>query len=104
MGITKFVLKRPVTTVLVVLCLFVFGLSSLLSSKLELTPDMEMPMLVVFATYPGANPEDVEELVTEPMEDSVATLNGIDRIISYSNENMAFLLLSYEYGEDLDKA
>ena len=104
MGITKYVLKRPVTTVLVVLCLFVFGLSSLLSSKLELTPDMEMPMLVVFATYPGANPEDVEELVTEPIEDSVATLNGIDRIISYSNENMAFLLLSYEYGEDMDKA
>ena len=48
MGLTKFVLKRPVTTILAVLCLIVFGLSSVLSSKLELIPEMEMPMMVVF--------------------------------------------------------
>ena len=51
MNITKTVLKRPVTTVMVVLCLIVFGLSSVLSSKLELTPSMDMPMLVVFTTH-----------------------------------------------------
>ena len=56
MGLTKQVLRRPVTTVLVVLCLIVFGLSSVFSSKLELTPEMEMPMLVVNAVYPGSAP------------------------------------------------
>lgn len=60
MGLTKQVLRRPVTTVLVVLCLIVFGLSSVFSSKLELTPEMEMPMLIVNAVYPGASPEDVQ--------------------------------------------
>ena len=59
MGLTKQVLRRPVTTVLVVLCLIVFGLSSVFSSKLELTPEMEMPMLVVNAVYPGASPQHV---------------------------------------------
>ena len=49
MGLTKKVLKRPVTTVLVVLCLIVFGLSSIFSSQLELIPEMEMPMLIVSA-------------------------------------------------------
>ena len=60
MNITKSVLKRPVTTVMVVLCLIVFGLTSVLSSKLELTPPMDMPMLVVFTIYPGASPDDVD--------------------------------------------
>lgn len=66
MGLTKQVLRRPVTTVLVVLCLIVFGLSSVFSSKLELTPEMEMPMLVVNAVYPGASPEDVESWSQSP--------------------------------------
>ena len=47
MGLTKFVLKRPVTTILSVICLIVFGLSSVLSSKLELIPEMNMPMMLV---------------------------------------------------------
>lgn len=66
MGLTKQVLRRPVTTVLVVLCLIVFGLSSVFSSKLELTPEMEMPMLVVNAVYPGASPEDVRSWSQSP--------------------------------------
>ena len=59
MGITKFVLKRPVTAVLAVLCLLVFGLSSVLSSKMELIPEMNYPMLLISSTYAGASPEDV---------------------------------------------
>lgn len=104
MGLTRSVLKRPVTTILAVLCLIVFGISSVFSSKLELTPEMEMPMMVVFAVYPGANPEDVDELVTKPIEDEIGTLNGIKSVNSYSNENMSIVLLQYEYGTDMDKA
>lgn len=104
MGLTKGVLKRPVTTILVILCLIVFGLSSVFSSKLELTPEMEMPMEVIITVYPGANPEDIDELVTKPIEDEIGTLNGVKSINSYSNENMSFILLQYEYGTDMDKA
>ena len=64
MGLTKKVLKRPVTTVLVVLCLIVFGLSSIFSSQLELIPEMEMPMLIISAVYPGASPDDVDQLLS----------------------------------------
>ena len=104
MGLTKGVLKRPVTTVLVVLCLIVFGLSSVLSSTLELTPGMEMPMLVISAVYPGASPEDVEELVIQVIEDEVGTLNGVDSMTSLSSENFGIVLLQYDYGQDLDEA
>lgn len=104
MGLTKKVLKRPVTTVLVVLCLIVFGLSSVFSSTLELIPEMEMPMLVINAIYPGASPEDVEELVTKVIEDEVGTLNGVDSMTSMSAENYTIILLQYDYGMDLDDA
>ena len=104
MGLTKLVLRRPVTTFLVVLCLIVFGSSSLLSSKLELTPDMELPMMVVYAMYPGAAPEDVSELVTKPIEDDLSTLNNVKQTTSYSMENVSFILLQYEYGTNMDKA
>ena len=104
MGLTKQVLKRPVTTVLVVLCLIVFGLNSVFSSKLELIPEMEMPMLIINAIYPGASPDDVEELVTKVIEDEVGTLSGVDTVTSMSSENMALVLLQYEYGMDMDQA
>lgn len=104
MNLTKSVLKRPVTTALVVLCLIVFGISSIFSSKLELTPEMEMPMMVIFTTYPGANPDDVTELVTKPIEDEVGMLNGIKGVTSSSGESISIVLVQYEYGTDMDKA
>lgn len=102
MGLTRGVLRRPVTTVLVVLCLIVFGLTSIFSAKLELTPEMEMPMMVISAVYPGASPDDVNELVTQPIEDAIGTLNGIKGVTSSSSENVSIVLLEYEYGMDMD--
>ncbi|WP_367568810.1 efflux RND transporter permease subunit [Lacrimispora sp.] len=104
MGITKGVLKRPVTAVLAVLCLLVFGLSSVLSSKMELTPEMNFPMLLVSSVYPGANPEDVNDLVTKVIEESVGTLSGVKNVQSSSQENVSIVFLEYEYGTNIDKA
>lgn len=104
MNFTKTVLKRPVSTVLAILCLFVFGLSSVLSSKVELTPEMNIPMMLISTVYAGASPDDISELVTKPIEDEVGTLSGIKGTTSYSQENVSILLLEYEYGTDMDKA
>lgn len=104
MNLTKTVLRRPVTTLMVVLCLIVFGLTSVLSSKLELIPPMDMPMLVVFTMYPGASPDDVDELVSQTIEDETGTLSGIKGVTSVSNENYSIVLLEYEYGIDTNDA
>lgn len=104
MGLTKQVLKRPVTTLLVVLCLIVFGITSVTSNKLELMTPIEMPMLIISAIYPGASPEDVEELVIQEIEGEVGTLSGVETITSSSGENFGMVLLQYEYGTDLDVA
>lgn len=104
MNITKTVLKRPVTTVLCVLCLMVFGFISLFSSTMELTPEMNMPMMVISTVYVGASPEDVDELLTKPVENEVGQLSGVDSITSVSSENSSMVLLQYDYGTDMDKA
>ena len=87
MSLTKFSLKRPVTTLLVVLALAVFGISSLLGLRLELMPDMDMPVMMVMTIYPGADPESVEELVSSEIEGKVGALSGVDSVTTYSQEN-----------------
>jgi len=104
MGITKFVLKRPVTVIMTLLCLLVFGISSVFSATLEEMPDTDQPMMIVVASYSGAGPEDICELVTEPIEDSVSALEGIKSMSSTSSDDSAQIMLEYDYGTDMDDA
>lgn len=101
MNLTKFALKRPVTCLLAILALFVFGLSSVFGFKLQLLPDIEMPMLIVMATYPGADAQSVDELVVSVIEDAGSTLSGVESTTSISNENYGMVLFTYEYGVDI---
>ena len=55
-------------------------------------------------TYAGAGPEDVEELVTRPLESCVSTLSGVDTISSTSSENVSMVMITYEDGTDVDDA
>ena len=104
MNLTKLTLKRPVSVILVVLALVVFGIGSIFTSPIELTPDMEMPMLIVATTYPGAGPEDVEKLVTKEIESAVSTLSGVKNVQSVSQEKMSMVVLEMEYGTDMNVA
>ncbi len=104
MGITKFVLKRPVTTIMALLCLVVFGISSVFSATLEQMPDTDQPMLIVMAAYSGAGPEDVDELVTKPIEDQVSTLEGVKSMSSSSSDGRSMVMLEYDYETDMDEA
>lgn len=104
MGLTRGVLKRPVTTILVVLCLIVFGIQSLFGAKLELMPTMDMPMLIISTIYPGASPEDVNDLVTTEIEDGIGSLSGIDTVQGVSMENVSMVIVQYDYGKDIDDA
>lgn len=104
MGITKFVLKRPITAILSIVCLLVFGYQSLTGMSMELTPDMDMSMMILFTSYSGASPDDVNELITKPLEDAVSTLSGLDSISSTSSEGSSMIMLEYEYGTDMNEA
>ena len=104
MGLTRYVLKRPVTTILALLCILVFGISSVFSATLEQMPDTDQPMLIVRASYSGATPEDMDELATKPIEDQVSTLEGVKSMTSTSSEGSAMIMLEYDYDQDMDDA
>ena len=103
-SLTKLALKRPVSALLIVLALVVFGINSVLGFKLELTPDMEMPMLFVMTIYQGGDPETTEELVTKVIEDTGKTLSGVDSIDSYSSANYSMVMFTYDYGTDTSES
>lgn len=104
MSLTRLSLRRPVSTLLVILALVVFGFSSLTTLRLELMPDMDMPIMMVMTVYPGADPESIEALVSSEIEGDVASLSGVDSVMSYSQENVSMVLLQYDYSVDTNDA
>ena len=95
-SITSFVLRRPVTVFMGILCLIVFGFQSVTGARLELSPEMETPMLMVSTTYSGASPEDVDELVTRVIEDRIGSLSGVKTISSTSSEGRSMVQIRFE--------
>ena len=83
-ALTKFAIKRPVTIILCLVTIVYFGFQSLTSTLMELTPEMELPMLLISTLYAGASPDDIEELITNEQEDAISSLSGIDTVQSYS--------------------
>lgn len=104
MGFTRLVLKRPVTVLMALLCLLVFGISSVFNADLEQMPDTDQPMMIIMANYSGAGPEDMDELVTKVIEDKVSTLEGVKSITSTTSDGRSRVMLEYDYETDMDEA
>lgn len=101
--LTKSVLNRPVAAIVIVVALILFGFTSLSGLKLQLIPDLNLPMMVVTTVYPQAGPEEVERLVTEKIEDACSTISGLDTTQSTSNENYSMVMFEFDYGTDMDE-
>ena len=86
------------------LCLIVFGISSVFNATLEQMPDMDQPMMIIMANYSGASPEDMDELVTQLIEDQVSTLEGVKSMSSTTSEGRSMIMLEYDYDTDMDEA
>ena len=82
----------------------IFGVLFGTRLQMALMPNMEMPMAVVMTTYVGANPSDIEELVTSPLESAIMSVSGVDEITSTSAENVSTIQITYLEGTDLDIA
>ncbi len=104
MGLTKLSLKRPVSVIVLIAAIIVFGVGSIFGLNMQLSPDMEMPMFIVMTTYVGVSPEDIDELVTQEIEEAGGTLKGLKNIQSSSMESMSTVVFQYEYGTDMDDA
>src|SRR6186997_21205 len=98
MWISDTSIKRPVFATMVILTFMVLGVVSMTRLGVDLFPDVNFPFVNVTVPYPGAAPEEVETLVTKPIEDAVAGINGVKRIESSSSEGFSRVGIEFNLG------
>ncbi len=104
MRLPKIAVNKPVATTMVFLAIMLFGLVSLDRLPLDIMPEMELPTLTVMTVYPGASAEEVEEQVTQPLEEILAGTENLREITSNSRENVSFISLEFDWEADIAEA
>lgn len=104
MSIAKFCIKHKVTTLMAVIMISIFGVVFTTQLQLALLPDVEAPAAVVMCYYNGASPQDMEELVSRPLESAIMSVAGVEEVSSTSSEGVSQLQITYADGTDLDIA
>lgn len=85
-----------------VLCLLVFGVSSIFGMEMESTPEMSMPVFMVMTRYSGASPEEVDSLVTDVIESALSKISDVQTMTSRSSEGSSMTTLEFDYNTDMD--
>ncbi|MBN2723282.1 MAG: efflux RND transporter permease subunit [Deltaproteobacteria bacterium] len=104
MNLTGLSVRRPLATIIVFLSLTLLGGLSFYLLKLDLMPDLSVPMLTVITPYPGAGPREVETNVTKLLENGLSAVSGLDKITSSSEENISVISLSFDWDTSLSDA
>ena len=101
MKISDFSIKRPVFTFVTMMLVILLGAVSLFKIPITLIPELNPPIGVVVTSYPGASPTEVNEKVTKPLESTLATLPGIEKITSTSQESTNMILLEFDWSTNI---
>ncbi|MFQ5952784.1 MAG: efflux RND transporter permease subunit, partial [Candidatus Omnitrophota bacterium] len=104
MGLPEFSTRKPVTTVMIFIGVILFGVISLVKIPQELFPPITYPQLTVFTGYANAAPEEVETLLTKPVEEAVGTVSGLKGIRSISREGISIVMAEFDWDQNMDFA
>ena len=104
MKISEFSVKKPVTISMVFILILILGIITFKALPMDILPKMEIPALTVFTIYPGANPNDIETKITDPLEKRLSTINGLKNITSTSFEGISTITLNFNWGTNLESA
>lgn len=96
--------KRPVTIIMIMLIVILLGSVSLTRLPIDLLPDMEIPVAVVVTSYNGVGPEEIEKLITKPVEGALSTVENIDSVTSMTSEGSSIVIAMFNYGTDMNFA
>lgn len=96
--------KRPVGVTMIVLAILALGFVSFRGLNIDLYPEIDLPVAVVATNYDNAAPQEVEKLVSEPIESAISTVEGIDTVQSQSQLGSSLVLMFFKSGTDLDNA
>jgi len=104
MSLASFSVRKKVTVTMFTLIILLMGVISFSKLGLDLMPDIDYPTISVVTTYTGASPEDIEEMITKPMEGWVGTVSNVKKVQSFSKEGISLINIEFEWGTNLDFA
>ena len=104
MNLPKFSVERPVTVIMIVAGLLIFGVVSLELLPQELFPQIVYPQLTVVTPYENAAPEEIETLITKPIEEAIGTVGGVKRIHSISKEGLSLVIAEFGWSQNINFA
>ncbi|MGB9812086.1 MAG: efflux RND transporter permease subunit [Thermovenabulum sp.] len=104
MSLASFSIKRPVTMLMMILVVIVLGFVSLTRLSIDLLPNFSFPIAVVVTEYKDAGPQEVENVVTKPLEQIIATVKNVKSISSISNEGYSTIIVEFNWGTNMDFA
>ncbi|MBF7073110.1 efflux RND transporter permease subunit [Glaciecola sp. MH2013] len=100
-ALASFAIRRPVTITMLFLSLLLLGLGASRLLPLEKFPGIDFPELFIQIPYQDATPTEIEKMITRPVEEALATMSGIKRLRSYSNENSAQINIRFDWDENI---
>ena len=104
MNLSERSVRKPITTLMLILIVIIFGMVSLSRLPIDLLPNFEIPIIVVSTTYQGVGPQEMENLVTSPLEGVIGTVGNIEDISSITMEGQSLVIAQFAYGTDMDFA
>ncbi len=104
MNLSHFSIHRPIFTIMVVLIVVLLGGISLVRLPIDLMPDISYPTISVSCAYENAGPEEIEELITRPIEEAISAVPGVEEVTSVSAEGQGTVRVTFTWGTDLDAA
>jgi len=104
MSLAEFSVRKRVTVIMMVMGLLMLGVISFLRLPQELFPPIVFPQVTIVTDYANAAPEEVETLLTKPIEESIGSVSGLKRIESISREGRSTVIVSFDWGQDIDFA
>jgi len=104
MNLAKFALRNPITVLMAVLGCLILGIISFSKLPVDMFPEITFPSITVATFYPGANPQDMERMVTYPVEKAVSTVNGVKYVSSISRQGASLVTIYFNWGTNLDGA
>lgn len=96
MFLTRISVNHPVFATMIMVAIMVFGIYSYQRLPIEQLPDVDLPVVAVLVSYPGASAESVENDIIKPIEDSVNTISGIDSLTSTARQNQALIVIIFD--------
>src|SRR6185436_58190 len=104
MFLSDFSIKRPVSTVVIIIMLMCLGLLALKKLRVNQIPDVEQPVMVVQIPYPGASPETVEREIINRIEKSLQAISQVYQIRSTSSESSAQIVIIFNFKKNMSDA